>query len=283
MRCHRSYVGLALPFCRAILLTSYYQANSNSYLALTISTFLYLRSSLTSLQGQRLTSIWTVGFRGPDPNALWTGGIMSGANNISWVAVLINSPQVLFSMLYFVFNAILTMMHTAHEWSLFTKHRKALRVSSPRGKQRSTYWLQLPWSYSLPLIAASGSLHWLLGRSVYLVKVDVYGCFGHRQADKDFFACGYTPITVLILLVLLGLMLMALMALASRTLEPGSPLVRLNSLAIAAACHADPAEKDVAFEPLMWGVLQDDSGADTDHCSFSARGVSPLREGLVYS
>ena len=208
---------------------------------------------------------------------------MSGASNITWVAILVNSPQVLFSMLYFVFNAILIMMHTAHEWSSFTRHRKALRVSSPRGKQRSTYWLQLPWSYSLPMIVASGSLHWLLGRSVYLVKVDVYGYFGHRQADKDFFACGYSPITVLILIVLLALMGIALIAVATRKLEPGSPLVRLNSLAIAAACHANPAETDLAMEPLMWGVIRDESGADTAHCSFSAKEVSPLSEGVVYA
>lgn len=208
---------------------------------------------------------------------------MSGAGSIIWVAILINLPQVLFSMLYFIFNSILTMMHSAHEWSSLTKHRKALRVSSPRGKQRSTYWLQLPWSYSLPLIVMSGLLHWLLGRSVYLVKVDVYGYFGHRQADNDFFAVGYSPITILLLAVLLGLMGAALGMIASRKLETGSPLVRLNSLAIAAACHPDPAEKNVATEPLMWGVMKDEFGAKISHCSFSAEELSPLQEGTVYS
>ena len=208
---------------------------------------------------------------------------MSNTNSIIWVAVLINSPQVLFSMLYFIFNAILTMMHTAHEWSSFTKTRKALRVSSPRGKQRSTYWLQLPWSYSLPMIAVSGSLHWLLGRSVYLVKVEVYGYFGLPQADKDFFAVGYSPVTALSLAVILGLMGVALLTISLRRLRSGSPLVRLNSLAIAAACHPDPAETDLATEPLMWGVIKDDSGVDTTHCSFSAKEVSPLRDGAVYS
>jgi hypothetical protein len=258
-------------------------ANSNRYLSLVASSIVFLASGIRALRRDRLTSVWSVGFSGPSPDALYTGGLLSGARNISWAAMLINLPQVLFSMLYFMFNSLLTMMHSAHEWSSFAKHRKALRVSSPVGQQRSTYWLQLPWSYSLPTIIASGTLHWLLGRSVYLVKVDVYGYFGAPQSDRDFFACGYSPITVLLLLVLLAAMGVALAAVALQRLESGAPLVRLNSLAIAAACHADPAEKDIAFLPLMWGVLKDESGADSTHCSFSAKEVSPLQEGVAYA
>ena len=258
-------------------------ANSNRYLTLFASTTIFLAFGIRALRRDRVTSLWSVGFSGPSPDALYTGGLLSGARNISWAAMLINLPQVLFSMLYFTFNSLLTIMHSAHEWSSFTKHRKALRVSSPAGQQRSTYWLQLPWSYSLPTIIASGTLHWLLGRSVYLVKVDVYGYFGAPQPNRDFFACGYSPITVLLLLVLLATMAVALAAVALQRLESGAPLVRLNSLAIAAACHADPAEKDIAFLPLMWGVLKDGSGAGTTHCSFSAKEVSPLQEGVAYA
>lgn len=48
-----------------------------------------------------------------------------------------------------------TSMLTAAEWAQFAVTRKALRVSRPRRGQRSTYWLQLPWKYSLPLLAVS--------------------------------------------------------------------------------------------------------------------------------
>lgn len=207
---------------------------------------------------------------------------MSDTQSITWAAIVVNLPQVLFSSMYFVFNATLTMMHSAHEWGSFTKHRKALRVSSPRGQQRSTYWLQLPWSYSLPLIIASGSLHWLLGRSVYLVKVDVFDYNDNRQTDKDFFACGYSLITVLILIILLTMMGVALGTVSFTKLNSGIPLVRLNSLAIAAACHPDPAEKDIALKPLQWGVINTDFDAGVPRCSFSANEVTPLLKGHTY-
>lgn len=207
---------------------------------------------------------------------------MSDTQSITWAAIVVNLPQVLFSSMYFVFNATLTMMHSAHEWGSFTKHRKALRVSSPRGQQRSTYWLQLPWSYSLSLITASGLLHWLLGRSVYLVKVDVFDYNDNHQADKDFFACGFSLITVLILIILLSSMGFALAAVSFTKLASGIPLVRLNSLAIAAACHPDPTEEDLALKPLMWGVIDGDTGAGVPHCSFSAKEVAPLLQGYSY-
>lgn len=229
-----------------------------------------------------MTDIWTAGFNGPDPNALMASGLMTGITNIFAAATVINLPQIGFSLFYFIFNATLTMMYTAHEWGRFTTQRKALRVSSPKGDQRATYWLQLPWSYSIPLIVTSGSLHWLLSRSIYLVKVDVYGFFGEPQTDKDYFACGYSPVTAFILIVLLVVMGAAMLSLGFRRLESGTPLVRLNSLAIAAACHPDPREENLELEPLMWGVLESSLDKATPYCSFSAKPVGKVQEGMTY-
>jgi hypothetical protein len=141
--------------------------------------------------------------------------------------------------------------------------------------------LQFPWSYSVPLIVASGTLHWFLGRSIYIVKVDVYGFFGDREADKDFFACGGSSLTILGLVVL-GIIVLALALLSLWRLGSGSSIVKLNSLAIAAACHVDPGEEDLVTRLPMWGVIRDAGGAETGHCAFSGRGVSPMMEGMVY-
>lgn len=125
-------------------------------------------------------------------------------------------------------------------------------------------------------------LHWLLGRSIYIVKVDVYGFFGDREADKDFFALGYSPLTILGLIVLLGGMVLALSLLSFRKLGCGSPIVKLNSLAIAAACHKDFGEDNIVTRPLMWGVIRDERGAETSRCCFSDREVAPVVEGMFY-
>ena len=257
-----------------------FPSKKRSFATLAVPTFLIFEDGLKSIRKQRMANFWTVGLYGPDPNALFTGGVLN-LGGILWVSILINMPQLFFSMLYFLFNAMITMMHTSHEWAMFATSRKALRVSSPDGQQRSTYWLQLPLRYSIPLMVASGSLHWLLGRSIYIVKVDVYG-FGDRQSEKDFFACGYSPLTLLGLMVVLSGMILSLAALSMRRLGSGSPVVKLNSLAIAAACHRRFEDEDMVTMPLMWGVVRDDTGKDTAHCSFSAKEVSPLVEEQIY-
>ena len=259
------------------------ETNQLSWVLLLPPTAYIFKLGLDNLKRRKVLNFWEVGLTSPDLNALFTGGVMdNNSNNILLNAIIINLPQLLFSMLYFLYNGIITMMHTSHEWATFTTKRKVLRVSKPRGEQRSTYWLQLPLTYSIPLIVTSGSLHWLLGRSIYLVKLDVYGYSGDLEADKDVSASGYCPLTILILIIILGLMALALAVLAMRRLESGSTFVALNSLAIAAACHPDPSEVDIATKPLMWGVIREATLAEPGHCSFSSNEVQPLIEGAAY-
>ena len=60
-----------------------------------------------------------------------------------------NLPQGILSFLYLMYNGLFSCVLGAHEWSLFAKSRKPLRVTAPIGKQRSTYYLQLPYYYAL--------------------------------------------------------------------------------------------------------------------------------------
>lgn len=232
----------------------------------------YFAINFKAVLVQRLLNPWMTGFNAPDPNSMLTGWL-SNTPSIYVAAMVVNSPQMAFSLLYFVFNATLTLMHTAHEWAKFSVERKALRVSNPRGQQRSTYWLQLPWSYSIPLILTSGGMHWLLSRSLYIVKVDMYDYFGGRLAGDDYFACGYSPVPALLLVVVLALMALTLFGLSWRKLPGNMPLVRLNSLAISSACHPNPAEQDITFKPLMFGTVQGYFVNGRPHGSFSAKPV----------
>lgn len=84
----------------------------------------------------------------------------SGAAGIILNVLVANSPQVVLSFLYFAYNGIFTCMSLASEWSRYFIHRKGLRVSEiPRGAQRSTYFLQLPYRFAIPLMITSGTLH----------------------------------------------------------------------------------------------------------------------------
>jgi hypothetical protein len=84
--------------------------------------------------------------------------------------LLANIPQVFLSFCYFSYNTFFTRLVVEQEWNAFslTPH-KPLRVSNPQGAQISSYRLQLPYLYSIPLLAVSVLLHWLLSNSVYLI------------------------------------------------------------------------------------------------------------------
>ena len=79
--------------------------------------------------------------------ALWqTGTGVLNRNNLMAIktsvigpVILANLPQALLSYLYLLFNGLLTCMLGTEEWPHYYLTRKPLRVTSPKGKQRSTY------------------------------------------------------------------------------------------------------------------------------------------------
>lgn len=117
-------------------------------------------------------SIWSLGFGSLNASAL----VYKTSSNKSFMrmVLLVNLPQLVLAILYFLYNSTFTCMLAAAEWSRYGQHRKGLRVTSPTNAQRSTYWLQLPWSYGLPLAIMSSVLHWLISQSIFLASFDVY-------------------------------------------------------------------------------------------------------------
>lgn len=76
--------------------------------------------------------------------------------NLTIITLLANLPQTILSFLYLTYNGIFSCVLAADEWNRFSHHRKRLRVTAPTGKQRSTYFLAVPYKYSIvsqPLIS----------------------------------------------------------------------------------------------------------------------------------
>jgi hypothetical protein len=92
-----------------------------------------------------IKSLYEMGFGTANPNSL-VGVAPPGL--ISTV-LFANMPQAILSFLYLSYNALYSCVLGAHEWSLFAGSRRTLRVTSPAGKQRSTYYLQLPYPYAI--------------------------------------------------------------------------------------------------------------------------------------
>ncbi|ENH75560.1 hypothetical protein FOC1_g10005534 [Fusarium oxysporum f. sp. cubense race 1] len=84
------------------------------------------------------------------------------------LTMISNTPQLLLSLCYMTLNGLITRMLAEFEWASYGIQFKALRVTSPRGIQRSTYRLQLPYRWSIPLLAISSILHWVYSNCFYL-------------------------------------------------------------------------------------------------------------------
>lgn len=205
--------------------------------------------------------------------------------------LLANTPQLLLSISYVLYNGLFTSMHLAHEYSGYALERKPLRVTDPTGDQRSTYWLQLPLRYGIPLLVASSVLHWLVSQSIFLARVAVWRNGGGESLEtatgeidsEDWTASvvGYSGLPLLCVVALGVSMLLAAMALAFKKLPSRVPIAGSCSLAIAAAAHRPESDVGASVLPVRWGVVADQGAVR--HVCFTSQEVTEPEEGTSYA
>ena len=196
--------------------------------------------------------------------------------------LLSNLPQAIFSLLYLMYNSLYTSMLVADEWRDFARHRKTLRVTSPVGQQRSSYFLQLPYAYAVPLMIFSGLMHWLVSQSLFLASVNAFTPDGVPDKEASIVTCGYSTIAVIFAVIIGSFMVIAVVAVGFRQFEPRMPLASNCSVAISAACHAPPEDTDAAMLPVMWGVIDHIAG-EVGHCTFTSQDVRQPVPGQLYA
>jgi hypothetical protein len=171
---------------------------------------------------------------------------------LSGLVILVNLPQFVFSLLYLFYNTLLSLFLQASEWDAFSVRRKPLRVSNPRGSQHSSFWLQVPARYSVPLLIFSAATHWLISQAIFLSRISFLDFLG--RPSRRFGGAGYGNIygahpgqllsatyfspAIIAVLVLSIVALLALVAIAAKKLPGNMVLAASSSVAIAAACHA---------------------------------------------
>jgi hypothetical protein len=203
-------------------------------------------------------------------------------------AMIANSPQVVLSWVYFSYNGLLTLLALAREWESYARHRKGLRVSSvPQGKQRSTYFLQLPYRIAVPFTVLSAFLHWLVSQSFFLVSVQLYGYTSNgwtpvRKNQVTRVSLGYSIQPMVVALATGGFLLVAILGAGCLPFKTAMPVVGNCSAAIAAACQPlGEDDGEAATSAVQWGVIgQSKSG--TEHCGFSRQVVEEPIVGERY-
>lgn len=218
------------------------------------------------------------------------GGFPTDTISLTLIA---NLPQVILSLIYFSYNATFTAMLMGLEWIGYARRPKGLRVSrKPVRDQRSTYFLQLPYRFGIPLVILSGALHWLVSQSIFLVAIDLYDEYGapgstsSRFSISEFKTCGFSPIAMICVVIIGSLMIVAIIGIGHIPYHRGMPLAGSSSIAISAACHPEeePGSEGngISKRKLQWGVVST-SADSVGHCAFSSRKVDPLTKGQKYA
>jgi hypothetical protein len=258
-----------------------------------------LAMSLVSVgQPLSLPLLWYLGFG--QPPAIVTSVMVTPASNENQVflpqgdnpfplVLLANIPQLVLSTGYLLLNNLLTDMLGAWEWSKIGKNKTKLRTTIPRGQQRSTYFLQLPYTYALPLMIIMIAIHYIVSSSLFVMDIVIYGFDSSGDLTMYSGASGwllnYSPLAIICALAVSLLPLGLLIALSFRKLYPGLPMAGSCSALISAACHPPPEEGDAGLLPVQWGVVKSTINPETGvgHCSISSGEVSAPVEGQLYS
>ncbi|KAF3012819.1 hypothetical protein E8E14_008491 [Neopestalotiopsis sp. 37M] len=186
-------------------------------------------------------------------------GMVHGPTSSFLTNVLIaNSPQLLMSFLYLFINNIITRQAAINELEHFLRAdgKKPLRVSSPIGMQRSSYFLALPFKYSVPVLSISILLHWLISQSLFLVQASTFasGVDGTRMPGWDSSARGYTPLGGLLSLAVAMIVLVSLivnsLARSFKDIPHDFERMGYNSSAITLLCSRPQDDDDAHLFPV---------------------------------
>ncbi|KAI9695590.1 MAG: hypothetical protein M1820_008515 [Bogoriella megaspora] len=283
--------------------TRWFRAASMGRWTSVILLYLIALVVVASLLGYGMSSIdpnpgfgyfWSFGLGAVNTQTMISWEIPSdGVRGVVANTLVANIAQVILSFIYFTYNGLFTCMLLAKEWHDFARERKGLRVSGiPKGRQRSSYFLQLPYRFSLPLMALSGVLHWLVSESIFLVSLNSY-LTGSVQSGQirnvNYFSgstmtCGFSPPAIFIVILVGIFMVVVIIAFGSFRFQPGIPMASSCSLAIAAACHPGPKNSgvDISASELQWGVIEEPFDEIPGHCGFSDKRVDMPIEGPMY-
>ena len=254
-----------------------------------VSGLLALGMSNGSLTRRSISYLWSLGFGNVTSQSIISPDQWhtSGSGGLILTILISNSPQLILSFIYLTYNSLFTCMLLAKEWRGYACKRRYLRVTTANAEQRSTYYLQLPYRYGIPLLIASGTLHWLVSQSIFLARVTVLDDTGVEDPTDSISTCGYSNIAIIFVLIFGSVVVLIGFAHGFRKFDAKMPLAGSCSAAISAACHPPENDKDASSKPLMWGAI--DRGAESDdsntigHCSFTSFEVSPPVEGRLYA
>jgi hypothetical protein len=221
--------------------------------------------------------------------------------------LLANVPQLIASLIYFIYNGLFTTMLANREWTGYYTKRAPLRVTLPKIGQRSTYYLQLPFMWSVPLIMIGIALHWFISQAIFVARIAVYqdgilspfhdtglgkNLYALASSGNVYYGLGYSD-TALLAVIVWGIMMLLTSVLVACffTYPQGVGVGGTNSAVLSAACHVRhddgqdrTRDEDMTTRPLQWGVtIEGDASGRIGHCNFSSGEVGSPQAEYLYA
>lgn len=167
------------------------------------------------------------------------------------------------------------------------EHRKPLRVTSPIGQQRATYWLNVPFRYAIPMTVMSGLFHWLASQSIFLVRITVLNQWTRKPYRQDA-TCGFSALAIILCTALGVIIAIGGYVIGQFKYAPGIPVASSCSAAISAACHPPPEDVQASLLPVKWGAvthgeINGGGKPSVGHCTFSSLPVEAPKRGRYYA
>ena len=196
--------------------------------------------------------------------------------------LLSNCPQLFVTFVYYFYNNTLTNMLSAAEYSSYGLHQKPLRVTWPikGSQQRSTYWLNIPYQYGIPVMFLFLAIHWFASQSLFYTVQIPYDPDGHRYAEEMKRFMVLSPVPLIFTASVAFFTGILLIILSFRRLKSNIPLAGSCSASISAACHpsSEVCKSSAAHGNIMWGETDRPEGwtdriygdySRKGHCSFT--------------
>ncbi|KAK7182092.1 hypothetical protein PSPO01_11815 [Paraphaeosphaeria sporulosa] len=193
------------------------------------------------------------------------------------------------SAMYLSLNYHLTAMVQLRDWTRLATKRQPLRVSNPESNsdQISTYWLSLPYAYSIPSLLSAAILGWLVSQTLFFYRHRAYDNDGERFIYYEAPGLGYSVFGLICSLLFGTIVFVASLAVGLQKCPPGPPLGPSNSLVIAAACHPPASDRHAARKKVKWGAIHTESRtgrrAAPYHCTITSRKVESPVVGRWYA
>lgn len=201
--------------------------------------------------------------------------------------IIANAYQQLISLLYMLFNRLLTSICLTKEWAQFAQTLKPLRVTHPIDSQRSSYFISLPWRYGAPFMAAFAILHFLVSQAIFLsYKVCYLPTNSDAESPTEDTPCSapeiaFSPLAILITILWGVAMLVAFFLFTLKRAPADMPLVGSCSAANSANCQRPNEDSQGFSSDVEWGVIAPPEGSRLGWCSFTGMRLhTQMTEGM---